>query len=83
VGGPKLMKGIKKVENKNEFILSLNIEELTLIKNGLEHIKFNYINIINDSKELISYRRNLKKFKEIQKLLITTKKLLNETEDKL
>ena len=77
------MKGIKKVENKNEFILSLNIEELTLIKNGLEHIKFNYINIINDSKELISYRRNLKKFKEIQKLLITTKKLLNETEDKL
>ena len=83
MGGPKLMKGIKKVENKNEFILSLNIEELTLIKNGLEHIKFNYINIINDSKELISYRRNLKKFKEIQKLLITTKKLLNETEDKL
>lgn len=42
------MKGIRKVEDKTGFFLSLNIEEMNIIKKALNTLLINYNNLLGD-----------------------------------
>jgi len=71
------MKGVKK-DDPIKFFVSLNMEELNIIKTGLGHLQINYLNLLEE--QTFSYYR-IKIKNELEKVnlcLTAIKKLENE-----
>ena len=71
------MKGVKQ-DDPIKFFVSLNIEELNIIKTGLGHLQINYLNLLEEQTFSYNWIKIKNELEKVNLCLTAIKKIQNE-----